>query len=70
MDERCVSHERAPRAHPAAGGRTRSRPSGSARGSWPGQATTGMRGYFGNAGSLFDRRHIENTDPRVLRTSF
>jgi hypothetical protein len=29
-----------------------------------------MRGYFGNAGSVFAFRHIEKTDPRVLPMSF
>lgn len=31
------------------------------------QRTTGRRGYFGKRESLFDRRHIEKADPRVLR---
>jgi hypothetical protein len=37
-------------------------------GSYPGQAATGTRGYFGYAGSVLERSHSEKTEPRVLRT--
>lgn len=36
----------------------------------PTHRPTGIRGYFGNRGSVFDRSHIENDEPRVLRITF
>ena len=52
-----ASPHRAPRLRPA-------------RRSYPRHSSTGTRGYFGNAGSVFDRSHIENELPRVLRMTF
>ena len=39
------------------------------RTSWPRHSTTGTRGYFGYAGSVFERRQSENSEPRPVRTS-
>ncbi len=41
-----------------------------ARSSYPRHRSTGSRGYFGKLGSVFERSHIENSLPRVLRISF
>lgn len=35
----------------------------------PGQRPTGIRGYFGYRGSVNERSHIENREPRPVRTT-
>src|SRR5215207_721484 len=42
----------------------------SPRRSYPGQRTTGNRGYLGKRSSVRERRHMLNALPRVLRISF
>jgi hypothetical protein len=43
--------------------------SGSPEGQKPTHSTTGIRGYLGNRGSVFESRHIENAEPRVVPTT-